>query len=369
LFREPTLWERNRRPIALGALLAAIPVVAIVVFVAVMKHRRAEAGPSDPSVVLMPPPPDATVRVWTTGRDGHRVEAGQAPAETNSTWRALLHPEDAERCDAILRRAVERREPFQMEYRIREAGGEDRWMLDTGLVRFSGDAFDGYVGSTVDISAIARARAELSNLSRHLIQERERERAALAKTLQDDVSQRMVAVTLRLHAIPGAAHDAEVADIRETLSNLVADLAGAADPVYVRLEMLGLATASRGLCEELSGRYNVAIRFQEQGLPHDVPFNIALALYRVLQEVTVNAAVHSQAAEVRVSMRGSAAEIRLEVVDSGIGFNAQRTVPGTGVGLVAMRERLKLVNGDSVIVSRQGEGTRVEAWVPLPLNA
>ena len=37
--------------------------------------------------------------------------------------------------------------------------------------------------------------------------------------------------------------------------------------------------------------------------------------------------------------------------------------------MVAIRERLKIVNGDSVIVSRPGEGTRVEAWVPLPLDA
>jgi hypothetical protein len=51
------------------------------------------------------------------------------------------------------------------------------------------------------------------------------------------------------------------------------------------------------------------------------------------------------------------------------GSDAQRTVPDAGVGLVAMRERLKLVNGDSLIISRRGEGTRVEAWVPSPLQA
>jgi signal transduction histidine kinase len=85
----------------------------------------------------------------------------------------------------------------------------------------------------------------------------------------------------------------------------------------------------------------------------------------VLQEATINAVVHSGAREVRVSVRGTAAEIRLEVVDRGLGFDTQRATPHGGIGLVAIRERLKLVNGDSVIVSRPGEGTRVEAWVPL----
>ena len=89
----------------------------------------------------------------------------------------------------------------------------------------------------------------------------------------------------------------------------------------------------------------------------------------MLQEATVNAVVHSGAREVWVSVRGTAAEIRLQVVDHGIGFDTQRAIPSGGVGLVAIRERLKLVNGDSMIGSRPGEGTRVEAWVPLRLDA
>jgi signal transduction histidine kinase len=367
LFREPTMWERNRGPIAVGALLAGIPVVAIVLFVSVMRQRHAQGRPLDAKPVLTPT--DATVRMWTAGPDGRRVEVGQAPAAGgDSSWTSQVHPEDVERCGETFSRALERREPFQVGYRIREANGAERWMLDTGVVRFSGEAFDGYVGSTVDITTLARARAELSNLSRYLIQEHERERAALAKTLHDDVGQRMAALTLRLHSLQGEAHDAEIAEMRETLSSLVADIATASDPVYVRLEHLGLATAARGLCEELSARYDVAIHFQDEDVPSDVPFNIALALFRVLQEATVNAVVHSQAREIWVSLRGAAAEVRLQVVDRGVGFDAQSTGPAAGVGLVAIRERLKLVHGNSLIVSEPGKGTRVEAWVPLRLD-
>ena len=137
------------------------------------------------------------------------------------------------------------------------------------------------------------------------------------------------------------------------------------DPVHQRLELLGLTAAGRGFCEDLSARYDVAIHFQDEDVPLDLPSDIALALFRVLQEATVNAVVHSAAREVWVSVRGTAAEIRLQVVDHGVGFDTQRAVPSGGVGLVAIRERLKLVNGDSVIVSSPGEGTRVEAWVPL----
>ena len=374
LFREPTIWQRDRRAITFGALLGGIPVVAIVLLVGLIKRRRAQSRGPVAKDVLTPGPADATVRVWTAGADGQRVEAGHpAGAAQHDSWTAFVHPDDVERCREIYRRALERRESFQMEYRVREAGGVERWILDTGLPRFSGKDFDGYVGSAVDITRLGRARAELSNLSRHLMQAHERERAALAKTLHEDVCQRMMALTLRLHNLQGAAHDGEVqavvADISEKLASLVGEIAAVSDPVHQRLELLGLTTAGRRFCEDLSARYHVAIHFQDEDVPRDLPSDIALALFRVLQEATVNAVVHSAAREVWVSVRGTAAEIRLQIVDRGVGFDTQRAVPSGGVGLVAIRERLKLVNGDSVIVSRPGEGTRVEAWVPLRLDA
>jgi signal transduction histidine kinase len=266
LFREPTFWDSNRRAILVGALLGGIPIVAFVLFVGIMKRRRAPERPANMEPVPMSPP------------------------------------------------------------------------------------------------------AELSNLSQRLIQEHEREGAALARTLHDDVGQRMVALTLRLHSLQDGAHDAEVAEIRDTLSSLVGEIATASDPVYLRLELLGLVAAGRRLCEELSAQYDVSIDFQDDDVPGDLPFDVALALFRVLQEATVNAAVHSQAPEVCVSVRGTRCEVRLEVVDRGVGFDAQHAVSGAGVGLAAIRERLKLVNGDSRIVSGPGEGTRVEAWVPLALT-
>jgi signal transduction histidine kinase len=76
----------------------------------------------------------------------------------------------------------------------------------------------------------------------------------------------------------------------------------------------------------------VAIHFQDEDVPRSLPSDIALALFRVLQEATVNAVVHSAAREVWVSVRGTAAEIRLRIIDRGVGFDTQRAVPGAGLG-------------------------------------
>ncbi len=179
----------------------------------------------------------------------------------------------------------------------------------------------------------------------------------------------MVALTLRLHHLEGAANHREIADIREKLASLVSDLAAVADPVHQRLEVLGLTSAARKFCTDISAQYAVAIHFQDEDVPPDLPADVGLALYRVLQEATINAVVHSGAREVSVSLRGTAAEVRLQIVDRGVGFDTHRAVANGGVGLVAIRERLELVNGDSVIESRKGEGTRVEARVPLKQDA
>jgi len=374
LFREPTAWQRNQRTIAFGALAGGVPAFAIVLFVGLVRRRRAQGRRPGATDLHTPGPADATVSVWTAGADGQRVEAGQpAGVARHDSWTALVHPDDVERAREIYRRAFERREPFQMEYRVREAGGVERWILDTGLPRFSGDDFDGYVGSAVDITGVGRARAELSDLSRHLMEVHEQERAALARTLHEDVCQRMMALTMRLNTLQGTAREGEVqaavAEISEQLAGLVGEIAAVPDPTPLRLELLGLTTSGRIFCADVSARHGVAIHFQDQDVPRRVPSDIALALFRVLQEATVNAAVHSGAREVWVSVRGTATEIRLEVVDRGVGFDTRRAIPGGGVGLVAIRERLKAVNGDSVIVSRPGEGTRVEAWVPLRPDA
>ena len=368
LFREPSIWTRIRGPILLGALLGAIPVVFLFVF-AGRNRRRARSREQAANGALTPAIADATVSVWTAGVDGQRLQNGQAPGGSDDTWLASVHPDDVERCLETYRWALERREPFQMEYRVRDAGSVDRWILDTGFPRFSGNAFTGYAGSAVDITSLARSRADLESLSRHLMQAHEQERAAIARTLHEDVCQRMVTITLRLHHLKGAATDSEVADIKEQLTGLVRDLAAVSDPIQQRLKLLGVTAAGRQFCDDLSARYEVAIHFEEYGVPQDVPPEVAMALYRVLQEATVNAVVHSTADEVCVSLRGSAEEICLEIVDRGIGFDTLRAVPNGGVGLIWIRERLRHVGGDCEITSRPGEGTRIKARVALRREA
>jgi signal transduction histidine kinase len=275
----------------------------------------------------------------------------------------------------VFDRAFAQREPFRFEYRVRRYDGEYRWILDTAVPRFLADgAFAGYVGSAIDITEVKRATVAFSSLSRRLMQEQEQERVWVAKELQEDLCQRMAGLTMGLYALSQAAgHDRELGSRAEELSRQFAalnrDILAFSDQLYsAKLDVLGLGAAARSFLEELSDRHDVAFEFDDDGVPADLPSDIALALFRVMQEAAQNAAKHSRALVVKVSLRAFDCEIQLDVADDGIGFDPD-VVMSSGLGLIGMKERLCLVDGECAIDSRPGAGTRVSVRVPLHKSA
>jgi signal transduction histidine kinase len=126
-----------------------------------------------------------------------------------------------------------------------------------------------------------------------------------------------------------------------------------------------LATAAAGVCRELATRHGVDIGFLSYNVPNDLPQEMALCLFRVLQEALQNAVKHSGSRQFQVSLNGQADVIQLTVHDDGIGFDPEQTAKGEGLGLTSMRERLKLVNGQLSIVSQLQHGTTIHAFVPF----
>jgi formate hydrogenlyase transcriptional activator len=95
--------------------------------------------------------------------------------ELGNGWAEGVHPEDLRRCLEVYTSSFEARRPFSMEYRLRRADGEYRWILDRGIPRYAPDgAFVGYIGSAVDVTdgklteeALRIARAELAHMLSH----------------------------------------------------------------------------------------------------------------------------------------------------------------------------------------------------------
>ena len=121
----------------------------------------------------------------------------------------------------------------------------------------------------------------------------------------------------------------------------------------------------RGFCEGFGENQKLRIDFHSTDLPSPVSPDVALCLYRVLQEALHNAAKHSRASQLNVQCLGMPGEIRLTVSDEGIGFDVESVNRGRGLGLISMRERVKLVNGTFSIVSQLNGGTEINVRIPV----
>ena len=92
---------------------------------------------------------------------------------------------------------------------------------------------------------------------------------------------------------------------------------------------------------------------------------IALCLFRVLQEALQNAAKHSGVRYFDVQLREDTGEVHLDIRDSGRGFDVSASMHSQGLGLISMRERVRLVNGTIEIDSGPARGTSIHVHVPI----
>ena len=120
----------------------------------------------------------APVLLWMAGRDATCSFFNQSwleftgrtlEMEAGVGWAGGVHPEDFQHCMHVYMNAFVERRDFRMEYRLRRAYGQFRWILDTGRPRFASDgSFEGYIGSCIDITEIRESAASLSRLNDEL---------------------------------------------------------------------------------------------------------------------------------------------------------------------------------------------------------
>ena len=287
----------------------------------------------------------------------------------------VLHPDEAERCRDVYEKAFERREPFQMEHRLRRHDGEYRWVVTAGVPRYDVDrSFDGYIGTTVDITERKLAEEALSTVSQKLIEAHEEESSRIARELHDDINQRLALVCVRLgylkQGLPASAAgvEQEIGEVSQQVVDLVSDIQSLSHDLHpAKLKLLGLEAAVAGFCDELSKRHGVTIDLHCENIPTALPLEISLCLYRVLQEALQNVVKHSVSGHAHVSLNGQINTINLTVKDSGAGFDPHEAMGGPGLGLTSMKERLKVIGGELSIQSHRGRGTMIHAVAPLRL--
>jgi len=324
----------------------------------------------------------APVLIWMSGTDklctffnqGWLNFTGQTmDHELGEGWASGVHPDDLPHCLRVYSESFDARTDFELEYRLRRFDGEYRWVVDYGAPRFESDGtFRGYIGSCIDITERKSSEAALHELSGRLIHAQEEERARIARELHDDFSQRLALLGIGLgqllKRLPETDKEGrgQVQEMWARTNEVSSDVHRLSHQLHSsRLELVGLVSALNGLCGEIGPKNGITVVFADLGAPSTIPKDVALCLFRIAQEALTNVVKHSSAKQAHVEVSSANGEINLRITDEGLGFDPARSNTTGGIGLVGMRERLRLVGGRLSVKSEPMRGTEILAEVPL----
>ena len=249
-----------------------------------------------------------------------------------------------------------------------------RWIVFSGLAIILGlTALVGYL--VYERKQISAARNEQMRLSGLLINAHDEERSRLAGEIHDDFSQRLAVLSLGLETanegIPESLQEThrQMRELMESASELGADLHTLSHRLHSStLERLGLAAGVASFCREFSAQHGTQVAFSQQDVPRSVSPDIALCLFRIVQEGLRNVQKHSGAAHAQVRIEAMEDTLHLSITDDGVGFDVKNGADRQGLGLWSMRERVRLVSGRFEIHSEKQQGTRIDVWTPIKLD-
>ena len=219
-----------------------------------------------------------------------------------------------------------------------------------------------------DEEALRGSSERIRHLGARLLHAQDSERSRIARELHDDISQQVALLSIDLELLLGAVQPdteplaGEALNRVQDLARSVHDLSHRLHPAKLRL--LGLVPALQALQRELS-RSDKTIAFTHEGVPPNLPPDLTLSVYRVVQEAVQNALKHGRARTVTVDLRGGSNVLGLTVSDDGVGFDVDAAW-GEGLGLISMGERIEAIEGTLDIRSTPGGGTGLTITVPLP---
>jgi signal transduction histidine kinase len=223
--------------------------------------------------------------------------------------------------------------------------------------------------SRKEIKLAKDAQLHLSGL---LINAQEKERSRLASELHDDFSQRLALLSLGLENAAAELPDSSVTVKRQlqklfdSASELGADIHTVSHRLHSStLESVGLVPAVSALCKEFTDRYGIEIDLCADNIPRRIHQDVALCLFRIIQEGLQNFRKHSGVTRAQVKLWTTGDKILMSVCDKGRGFDLKQSTNNGGIGIRSMEERVRLLGGRFEIHSEPRRGTRIDACVPL----
>jgi PAS domain S-box-containing protein len=269
-------------------------------------------------------------------------------------------------------KVLRERRSFQFEEHMPHRDGTIHYYLSVKFPFFGEDGEASAVCEiSTDITEVKKAQDQLRRLSASIMAGQEKERAAIARELHDELGQ--VLTALRMDSVwmsrrlaekdPPASRRAQ--DMCRLIDKNIEDVRGMA--IRLRpgvLDDLGLVAALEWYTTDIERRSEIICAFEHRSIPH-IDEAVATAAYRIAQEALTNTVRHARASKVFVALQAVNHHLVLTVRDDGQGFDPHSVSETEGIGLTGMKERANLVGGRLRVRSAYGQGTEILLEVPL----
>ena len=276
---------------------------------------------------------------------------------------------------------TERKQVEEERERLYAAEQQARTLLETRVLQRTAQLQDSNLSLAREIAQheqteaeLQRSHQQLRRLGKHLQDVREEERARISREIHDELGGALTGLKMELARLrrgvqeggePGAQTErfthmaASLDQTLQTVRRIASDLRPAV------LDDFGLTAAIEWQLQEFATHSGIACHFvpPEENVP--LESSNATALFRIFQETLTNVARHAEASRVDVLLENAPGQLLLEVRDNGRGIEPQQTGNTRSLGLLGMRERVRLMAGELDITGQPGQGTTVRVRVPL----
>ena len=198
-----------------------------------------------------------------------------------------------------------------------------------------------------------------------LIEGQEKERRRIARELHDGIGQMLTAIRLKINFIEKEQHAKD--ELKKMLDDTTLEIKRISKNLMPNLLLdFGLKSALNELVESTSKYTNIPIEYSyiEAENSKQINFEIAVSIYRIVQEAINNCLKYANAGLIEVKIQVTEKNIHLQINDNGAGFDLDHSDEKKFNGIKNMQERAQLFNGEFKITSEKGKGTQITIVIP-----
>ncbi len=224
------------------------------------------------------------------------------------------------------------------------------------------------------VEQIRRYRAGVRQYVADITRTQEEERKRIARDLHDDTVQSLIAINQRLELLKETLDEpkearSRLAEVKTMVTGAIASVRQfSRDLRPLTLEDLGLTSAMQYLVNQLAQSEGIDVHLEVEGQPENLPADMEVAIYRILQEALNNVKKHAHANEVNVLAQFTEQQVSLFISDNGVGFDVPENMTdfasSGSFGIMGLEERAHLFGGKVIVDSMPQNGTSIHLVIP-----